>query len=97
MGVARQYCGRLGKQDNCQVAISLSVANHMASLPIAYQLYLPEEWAGDAARRAQAHVPESKVFQTKPEIALAFQLGHGATRGAPEEGKPSPRPLRFSR
>jgi len=70
VGVARQYCGRLGKQDNCQVAVSLSVANHMASLPIAYQLYLPEEWAGDAARRAQAHVPESKAFQTKPEIAL---------------------------
>ena len=59
VGVARQYCGRLGKQDNCQVAVSLSVANHTASLPIAYQLYLPEEWAGDAARRAQVHVPET--------------------------------------
>jgi SRSO17 transposase len=70
VGVARQYCGRLGKQDNCQVAVSLSVANHTASLPIAYQLYLPEEWAGDAARRAQAHVPEIAAFQTKPEIAL---------------------------
>ena len=46
VGVARQYCGRLGKQDNCQVAVSLSVANHTASLPIAYQLYLPEEWVG---------------------------------------------------
>jgi len=52
------------------VAVSLSVANHTASLPIAYQLYLPEEWAGDAARRAKAHVPENKAFQTKPEIAL---------------------------
>ena len=70
VGVARQYCGRLGKQDNCQVAVSLSVANHTASLPIAYQLYLPEEWAGDAARRAQVHVPETITFQTKPEIAL---------------------------
>lgn len=70
VGVARQYCGRLGKQDNCQVAVSLSVANHAASLPIAYQLYLPEEWAGDAGRRAQAHVPENVAFQTKPEIAL---------------------------
>jgi SRSO17 transposase len=70
VGVARQYCGRLGKQDNCQVAVSLSIANHTASLPIAYQLYLPEEWAGDAARRAQAHVPEKVAFQTKPEIAL---------------------------
>ena len=70
VGVARQYCGRLGKQDNCQVAVSLSVANHTASLPIAYQLYLPEEWAGDGARRAQVHVPETITFQTKPEIAL---------------------------
>ena len=70
VGVARQYCGRLGKQDNCQVAVSLSVANHTASLPIAYQLYLPEEWAGDAARRAQVHVPETITFQTKPEIAF---------------------------
>ena len=60
----------VGKQDNCQVAVSLSVANHTASLPIAYQLYLPEEWAGDAARRAAAHVPENVAFQTKPEIAL---------------------------
>ncbi len=42
VGVARQYCGRLGKQDNCQVAVTLSIANHSASLPIAYRLYLPE-------------------------------------------------------
>ena len=70
VGVARQYCGRLGKQDNCQVTVSLWVANHAASLPIAYQLYLPEEWADDAARRAQAHVPKTAAFQTKPEIAL---------------------------
>ena len=42
VGVARQYCGQLGKQDNCQVAVSLSVANTAASLPIAYRLYLPE-------------------------------------------------------
>src|SRR5271157_4271348 len=53
VGVARQYCGRLGKQDNCQVAVTLSIANHSASLPIAYRLYLPEIWANDAARRAR--------------------------------------------
>ena len=41
VGVARQYCGQLGKQDNCQVAVSLSLANHHASLPVAYRLYLP--------------------------------------------------------
>ena len=55
VGVARQYCGQLGKQDNCQVAVSLSLANHHASLPVAYRLYLPEDWAEDGdvgARRA---------------------------------------------
>ncbi len=54
VGVARQYCGQLGKQDNCQVAVSLSVATHQGSLPVAYQLYLPKEWADDPARRAIA-------------------------------------------
>src|SRR6202521_4494082 len=49
VGVARQYCGQLGKQDNCQVAVTLSIANHSASLPIAYRLYLPLEWTADAA------------------------------------------------
>ena len=70
VGVARQYCGRLGKQDNCQVAVTLSVANHAASLPIAYQLYLPEAWAEDEARRAKAGVPATVTFKTKPQIAL---------------------------
>lgn len=71
VGVARQYCGERGKQDNCQVAVSLSVATHQASLPVAYQLYLPRTWAEDGARRAKAGVPEGIAFQTKPEIALA--------------------------
>jgi SRSO17 transposase len=70
VGVARQYCGQLGKQDNCQVAVSLSIANEQASLPIAYRLYLPEAWAGDPERRAKAGVPEEVRFQTKPQIAL---------------------------
>src|SRR5712691_9259954 len=51
VGVARQYCGQLGKQDNCQVAVSLSLANRHASLPVAWQLYLPEDWAKDSERR----------------------------------------------
>lgn len=54
VGVARQYCGQLGKQDNCQVAVSLSVANHHASLPVAYRLYLPQDWAEDRNRRRKA-------------------------------------------
>jgi len=70
VGVARQYCGQLGKQDNCQVAVSLSLANHHASLPVAYRLYLPKEWAQDDERRSKVGVPEDVVFKTKPQIAL---------------------------
>src|SRR5467141_4046089 len=70
VGVQHQYCGQLGKEANCQVAVSLSIANHSASLPVAYRLYLPKEWTGDAARRNKAGVPRDIVFKTKPEIAL---------------------------
>lgn len=71
VGVTRQYCGQLGKQDNCQVAVTLSIANHAASLPVAYRLYLPEDWAADPIRRAKAGVPADIGFMTKPQIALA--------------------------
>src|SRR5262244_4677483 len=70
VGVHHQYCGQLGKQAYCQVAVTLSIANHHASLPIAYRLYLPREWSDDAARRKKAHVPASIIFKTKPQIAL---------------------------
>src|SRR5215204_6237696 len=82
VGVARQYCGQLGKQDNCQVAVSLSLANAHASLPVAYRLYLPENWASDTARRKKAGVPEEIGFQTKPEIALD-QIRAACTAGLP--------------
>jgi SRSO17 transposase len=82
VGVARQYCGQLGKQDNCQAAVSLSIANRQASLPVRYRLYLPQQWADDAARRRKAHVPEEIVFETKPEIALE-QLRWACTAGLP--------------
>jgi SRSO17 transposase len=82
VGVARQYCGQLGKQDNCQVAVSLSIANHHASLPIAYRLYLPQVWAGDAARRRRARVPDEIEFKTKPEIALE-QIRAAHQKGLP--------------
>jgi SRSO17 transposase len=82
VGVARQYCSELGKQDNCQVAVSLSVATDQASLPIAYQLYLPEVWAADAPRRAKAGVPEEIGFETKTVIAL------GQIRQALDENVP---------
>jgi SRSO17 transposase len=70
VGVHHQYCGQLGKQANCQVAVSLSIANHSASLPVAYRLYLPKDWAEDGARRDKAGVPLDIGFRTKPEIAL---------------------------
>src|SRR5216684_1948108 len=70
VGVSHQYCGQLGKQANCQVAVTLSLANHGASLPVAYRLYLPKAWAEDDARRCKAKVPEDIAFKTKPEIAL---------------------------
>jgi SRSO17 transposase len=82
VGVARQYCGQLGKTDNCQVAVSLSLANDFASLPIAYRLYLPEEWTDDRARCAKAGVPVEVTFQTKPQIAL------DQIRAAVEDGIP---------
>src|ERR1051325_8666118 len=70
VGVHHQYCGQLGKQANCQVAVSLSITNHAASLPVAYRLYLPQEWTKDRARRKKAGVPKEIKFKTKPQIAL---------------------------
>ena len=70
VGVTRQYCGQVGKQENCRVAVSLSVATWNSSLPIAYRLYLPKQWAEDAERREKTEVPEEVEFQTKPDIAL---------------------------
>jgi SRSO17 transposase len=82
VGVQHQYCGQLGKQANCQVAVSLSIANHHASLPIAYRLYLPKDWADDRARRKKAHVPDAVTFKTKPQIALE-QLRAARQAGVP--------------
>jgi SRSO17 transposase len=82
VGVARQYCGQLGKRDNCQVAVTLAIANDAASLPIAYQLYLPEVWASDRRRRGKAGVPEELGFLTKPKIALR-QITTAVKQGVP--------------
>ncbi|HWR87592.1 MAG TPA: IS701 family transposase [Acidiferrobacterales bacterium] len=83
VGVARQYCGVLGKQDNCQVAVSISLANEQASVPVAWQLYLPKQWAEDPARRRKAGVPAEVGFATKAEIALT-QLQALLAQGAPK-------------
>ena len=82
VGVARQYCGQLGKVDNCQVAVSLSVATAESSLPLSYRLYLPEEWAGDKARRKGAGVPAEIAFATKGEMARV-QIEAALTAGIP--------------
>jgi SRSO17 transposase len=83
VGVARQYCGQVGKQDNCRVAVSLSVTTEKASMPVAFRLYLPESWVEDRKRRKKTGVPDSIQFQTKPEIALE-QIRHARERGLPE-------------
>jgi SRSO17 transposase len=78
VGVARQYSGTLGKVANCQVVVSAHyVADEPTSSapvhwPLTAQLYLPEAWATDGARRAKVHVPPAVTFQTKPALALAL-------------------------
>jgi len=83
VGVTRQYCGQVGKQENCRVAVSLSVTTESSSMPVAYRLYLPEMWANDKERRRKTGVPSEIQFQTKPEIALE-QIRRARERGIPE-------------
>lgn len=90
MGVARQYCGQLGKQDNCQIAVSLSIANDAASLPIAYELYLPHSWAEDPEQRKKAKIPAEITFRTKPQIALEQIRTAKAEGVAPAWFSPTP-------
>jgi SRSO17 transposase len=82
VGVARQYCGQVGKQDNCRVAVSLSITTEKASMPVAFDLYLPKAWVEDSERRKKTGVPEAIQFQTKPEIALR-QIRRAHERGLP--------------
>lgn len=82
VGVARQYCGQVGKQENCRVAVSLSVTTKTASLPVAWQLYLPESWAQDRERRETVGVPGEITFETKPAIALQ-QIRWAVKEGIP--------------
>ncbi len=84
VGVARQYCGQLGKTENCQVAVSLSLATADGSVPLDYRLYLPKEWAEDKERCKRAGVPKEIAFATKGEIAWAqieAALAAGIPRG----------------
>jgi SRSO17 transposase len=70
VGVARQYCGALGKTANCQVAVTLDLGTEESSTPLDWALYLPEQWINDAARRKKAGIPEAVTFKSKPELAL---------------------------
>src|SRR3954462_12926454 len=70
VGVQRQYSGTLGKVGNCQVTVNCHYAERTIAWPVATRLYLPLSWANDVERRKKARVPESVVFQTKPQIAL---------------------------
>jgi SRSO17 transposase len=72
VGVARQYCGALGKQANCQALVSLTLAQGEVPIPVGLRLFLPEEWTADSERCAQAGVPAAEgVARSKGEIALA--------------------------
>jgi SRSO17 transposase len=84
VGVARQYCGHLGKTENCQVAVTLSLATAEGSLPLAYRLYLPHEWTLDRKRCERAGVPKQVAFATKGQLAweqIEAALGAGIARG----------------
>lgn len=72
VGVQRQYTGSAGKITNCQIGVSLTVASRTEQLPIDFQLYLPESWMNDHARRKEARIPLALEFQTKPDQALAM-------------------------
>src|SRR5260370_12527115 len=82
VGVTRQYCGQLGQQDNCPGARTLSLANHVATLHVAYRLYLPEDWAKDQVRRDRGRGAQTISFQTQPQIAFA-QIKEARAAGLP--------------
>jgi len=93
-GVKRQWCGRLGKTENCQVGVFLCYAAAKGYAPLDRRLYLPEEWAADAERRKKCHVPEEVVFREKWRIGLemvdrcrAQGLPHGWVAGDDEFGR----------
>jgi SRSO17 transposase len=95
VGVQRQWCGRLGKLDNCQVGIYLGYASHKEHALVDFRLYLPGEWATDKARRRKAGVPRAARFQTRHELALQMLdergplLPHAWVSGDDEMGRSS--------
>ena len=94
-GVARQWCGRLGKQDNCQLGVFLAYAAPGGYAPLDRQLYLPEDWASDPVRREKCHVPEAVTFKESWRIAVDLlercreDLPHAWVSGDDEMGRPA--------
>jgi SRSO17 transposase len=94
-GVARQWCGRLGKQDNCQLGVFLAYAAPGGYAPVDRQLYLPQDWASDAERRRKCHVPEAIAFKESWRIAVGLLprcrkgLPHAWVSGDDEMGRPA--------
>lgn len=78
-GVKRQWCGRLGKVENCQLGVFLAYATDQGQAPLDRRLYLPKEWAADKDRRKKCHVPESVKFQTSWAIGLEMIRSHGGS------------------
>ena len=95
-GVARQWCGRLGKQDNCQLGVFLAYAAPGGYAPLDRRLYLPLDWASDAQRRKKCHVPQDVTFKESWRIAVELRercrqdLPHAWVRGDDEMGRPAP-------
>ncbi len=73
-GVKRQYSGTLGKTGNCQIGVSLHAVGQKGTVPLGWELYLPEEWCEDAERRAKARIPEDVTFKTKPTLGVDLAL-----------------------
>ena len=95
VGVQRQWCGRLGKLDNCQVGVYMAYASPIEHALVDMRLYLPEDWASDKARRKKCHVPKTVKFRTRHELALQMLdekgslLPHGWIAGDDEMGRSS--------
>lgn len=95
VGVARQWCGRLGKTDNCQVGVFLGYVSRVDHTLVDFRLYLPQEWTGDRKRCREAGVPKRTRFRTRHELALEMLAEHGATlphgwvSGDDEMGRPA--------
>ena len=94
-GVARQWCGRLGKQENCQIGVFLAYAAPGGYAPLDRQLYLPQAWASDAERRRKCHVPKAMEFKESWRIAVGLlqrcrkDLPHAWVSGDDEIGRPA--------